>query len=263
MHPLNNQLLFASARTLNIYNAFQSEGVYVSSDGGVNWRGSDTCNGALIYNHGGDPGVVITESGRFILSHIGDAQLFPGIYTHYSTDFGINWSVAATVTNVQTGDKGTIAIDNSATSSFKGKIYLAWTGLLSPFAAVNAFSTDEGVTWSVPQIVNPNPPLRCTGGSVATSRDGRVYICWSGITQTSPFREDFAGFAVSIDGGENWNVQQNIFDMNGISGTLVSKEGIRVNGLPQVEVDKSGGSRDGWIYIENILLNIPIFASIN
>lgn len=247
--PLNPQILFASAVTLNLLNAFKSEGVYVSTDGGLNWSGTDTCYGNLIFNHAGDPGVVITESGRFILSHIGYISLFPGYYTHYSTDMGMNWSDAFIVTSVQTGDKGTMTIDNSNLSSFKGKVYLAWTDVVSPFAAVGSFTTDEGETWSAPQVINPNPPLRCVGGSVATSNSGNVYVCWSGIPSIQPFKEDYAGFAVSTDGGENWTFQQNIFDMNGISGTLESKEGIKVNGLPQVAVDNSGGTRDGWIYI--------------
>ena len=256
VHPLNNQILFASAVTLNLSNAFKSEGVYVSTDGGVTWSGSDTCKGNLIYNHAGDPGVVITESGRFILSHIGYISLFPGYYTHYSTNMGMNWSDAFTVTNVQTGDKGTMTIDNSNSSSFKGRVYLAWTDVVSPFAAVSSFTTDECETWSAPQVINPNPPLRCVGGSVATSYNGNVYVCFSEISSIQPFKEDYAGFAVSTDGGENWTFQQNIFDMNGINGTLESKEGIKVNGLPQVAVDNSGGTRDGWIYIVTTEFNI-------
>ena len=253
VHPLNNQILFASAVTLNLFNGFKSEGVYVSTDGGITWSGSDTCKGQIITNHGGDPGVVITESGRFVISHVGTNT---GIYTHYSTDFGLNWTAAYTVTNEYTGDKGTIAIDNSNQSSYRGRVYLAWTYVVSSFATAISFTTNEGETWSTPQIVNPNPPLRCIGGSVATSNSGNVYVSWSGITNTLPFREDYAGFAVSTDGGGNWNFQQNIFDMNGISGTLESKEGIKVNGLPQVAVDNSGGARDGWIYIVTTELNI-------
>jgi hypothetical protein len=247
VHPLNNQLLFVSAVTLNTANAFKSEGVYVSTNGGLNWSGSDTCNGALIFNHGGDPGIAITESGRFVLSHIGD--IFPGVYTHYSTNLGVNWSAAFTVTNTQTGDKGTMAIDNSSQSSFKGRIYLTWTDLVNLSPTVCSFTTNEGESWNTPQVLNPNPPSRCVGGSVATSNDGSVYVCWSGITTNPPFKEDYAGFAASSDGGDNWVTQQNIFDMNGISGTLASKEGIKVNGLPQVAVDNSGGIREGWIYI--------------
>lgn len=247
VHPIDNQMLFVSAVTFNTSSAFRSEGVYVSTNSGADWFGNDTCTGALIYNHGGDPGIVITESGRFVLTHIGD--LFSGIYSHYSTNLGASWTDAVTVTNKQTSDKGTITLDVSNTSSYKGRIHLAWTDVVSPFSCVSSFSTNDGETWSAPKIVNPNPALRCVGGSVTTASNGTVYICWSGITQSLPFREDFAGLAISTDGGESWSFQQNIFDMNGISGTLPSKGGIRVNGLPQIAIDKSGGTREGWIYI--------------
>jgi hypothetical protein len=245
--PLNPQILFASAVTLNISNGRKSEGVYVSTDGGLTWSGADTCGGQYYLNHGGDPGIAVTGSGRFILSHIGD--FYPGVYAHYSTNLGLVWSDAFVVTNIQTGDKGTMTIDNSNQSGYKGRIYLAWTYVVSSFAAANAYSTDDGETWSAPQIVNPNPPLRCVGGSVATSGNGNVFSCWSGITDTLPFHEDYAGLAISTDGGGSWTAQQNIFDMNGIAGKLPSKGNIKVNGLPQVAADNSGGIRDGWIYI--------------
>ncbi len=254
VHPLNNSFIFSSAVTFNLSNGFKSEGVYVTTDGGINWSGSDTCKGEFIFNHGGDPGVVITESGRLILSHIG--AFFPGMYTHYSNDSGKTWSPAYTVTDHQTSDKGTITIDNSTQSSYYGRVYLAYTEVVNPFSVVVSYSSDEGENWSTPQIINPNPPKRCVGGSVATASNGNVYVCWSGITETSPFREDYAGFASSTDGGNTWAVQQNIFDMNGINGTLASKEGIKVNGLPQVAVDNSGGVRDGWIYIVTTETNL-------
>lgn len=255
VNPVNHSILFASAVTLTVGGGFSSEGVYVSTDGGSTWSGSDTCKGQSIVNHGGDPGVVITESGRFILSHIG--LVFLGMYSHYSDDLGLSWSNASTVTNHQTGDKGSITLDYSSQSSYNGRIYLTWTDLqLNPPAVLSAHSTDQGVSWSNPQIVNPNPPQRCVGGSITTASDGTVYIIWSGITLISPFLEDHAGLAKSTDGGNSWSTQQNIFDMNGISGTLPSKGNIKVNGLPEVVVDNSGGPRDGWIYIVTTEKNI-------
>ena len=56
VHPNNNNILFVSAVTYNTGTAFRSEGIYLSTDGGLSWDGSDTCTGALIFNHGGDPG---------------------------------------------------------------------------------------------------------------------------------------------------------------------------------------------------------------
>jgi len=252
--PVSPLIMFASAVTINTGNGFRSEGVYVSTDGGQNWSGTDTCKGALIMNHGGDPGVAVDSTGRFILTHIG--SVFTGVYSHYSTDLGTNWSNAYTITNQQPEDKGTTTIDNSRSSPFYGRIYTAWVNFVSPFPVVVSYSTSGGSTWTQAAVINKSPPARCSGGSIRTGRDGKVYACWSGVTSASPFNEDFAGFASSSDGGVTWTVSENIFDMNGIAGTLPEKNNIRVNGLPEIDVDNSGGLRDGWIYIVTAEKNI-------
>jgi hypothetical protein len=67
-HPTNQQLLFASAYT--IVGNKPSEGVYVTTNGGLNWTGVDSTNDVTYRNHGGDPGPIIDKNGIFILSHI-------------------------------------------------------------------------------------------------------------------------------------------------------------------------------------------------
>jgi hypothetical protein len=252
--PVDPLLMFASAVTINTSNAFKSEGVYVSTDGGLHWFGSDSCRGALIVNHGGDPGIAITASSRFVLNHIG--YIFPGVYSHYSTDLGTTWSNAYTLTSQQPEDKGTTTIDNMSGSLFQGRLYSAWVNLVVPYPVVVSYSTNEGVTWTPPTAVNPAPPARCSGGSIRVGRDGRVYVCWAAMT-AAPFIEDFAGFASSTDGGATWSFSQNIFDMNGINGTLAAKSNIRVNGLPQIAIDNSHGAHNGWLYIVTAQQNLP------
>jgi hypothetical protein len=44
-------------------------------------------------------------------------------------------------------------------------------------------------------------------------------------------------------------VTENAFDVNGITGILPEKGNIRVNGLPSIDVDTTGGERHGWIYV--------------
>ncbi|HEY5122833.1 MAG TPA: hypothetical protein VIK14_03780, partial [Ignavibacteria bacterium] len=44
-HPFNPLIMFASAITINNLTAFKSEGIYVTTNGGINWFGSDTCFG--------------------------------------------------------------------------------------------------------------------------------------------------------------------------------------------------------------------------
>jgi hypothetical protein len=69
------------------------------------------------------------------------------------------------------------------------------------------------------------------------------------VTEVSPFKEVYTGFAVSYDGGQSWTVKENAFPMNGITGILENKANIRVNGLPCIAVDTTTGPKRGAIYI--------------
>ncbi len=252
--PINPNLLFASAVTINTATGFKSEGVYISTNGGASWTGSDTCRGELLANHGGDPTTFIHPGGRIVLSHIG--LVFPGVYSHYSADLGITWSAAATISSQQAEDKGRGTMDDHPQSQFYGRMYMSWVSLVVPYPLSFSYSTNAGTSWSSQAAVNPSPPSRCSGGSTAVANNGDLFVTWAGVASTAPFREDFAGFARSTDGGNTWSATQNIFDMNGIAGTLPAKSNIRVNGLPKISIDNSGGARNGWLYIVSAEQNL-------
>ena len=171
------------------------------------------------------------------------------MYSHYSTDFGAAWSDAYTIATGQVEDKGTITMDADQSSPFYGRIYATWVNFTSPFPVLTAHSTNSAENWTQPTPINNPPPQRSSGGSVGVGPGGKVYAVWAAVEQNAPFTEDFAGFASSDDGGVNWSVSQNIFDMNGINGTLSAKNDIRVNGIPQVVIDNSNSSYSGWIYV--------------
>ncbi len=253
--PKNPNILFVSGVTINTNNGFKSEGVYFTTDAGETWFGSDTCKGAFIGNHGGDPGVAVDTNGTFVLTHIG--SVFPGVYSHYSTNFGSSWSNAYTITSVQPEDKGTTTSDHSPSSPYYGRIYTAWVNFVNPFPVLVSYTTNGGVNWSSPVTLNSPPPANSSGGFIKTGRAGEVFVTWAGLGTSFPFPEDFVGFGKSTDGGATWSVSQNIFDVAGIKGTLAEKNNIRVNGLPVIGVDKSGGERDGWIYILTTQKNLP------
>lgn len=259
VHPTDPLTMFASGRTIRISPIFQSEGVYVTTNGGVTWFGSDVCTGRDTLNHGGDPGLAIRPDGRLILTHIGDPNLSSGMFSHYSTDLGTSWSTSTQIfhsTNQPPDDRGeSTAIDKDPSSPFYGKTYIAWAILGSPFAVLTSYSTDGAQSWSAPTTVNPSPPANCSGAFTRVGNNGAVYTCWAGLTPF-PFNEDFVGFAASSNGGATWRVIQNAFDMNGIRGTLPLKGGIRVDGLPKLAIDKSGGPRNGWIYIVTTQKNL-------
>ena len=244
-HPVNPDILFASANTFDLGTAFISEGIYVSTDGGNTWYGSDTCNGSPIGLHGGDPGIAIDKNGTFLIIRL--ANIISGLYSHYSTDNGVTWSSQKTVA-MNDQDRASLTSDGILTSNFFGRSYAVWVRFAQPFPVFFSTTDDGGENWISPVQVN-NPIQRCQGGEVAIGPNGVVYLTWAGVIDTSPFTEDFVGFASSTDGGANWAVSENAYDMNGIKGILSEKANIRVNGLPRIDVDKSGGTRDGWIYI--------------
>ncbi|MBL7129119.1 MAG: T9SS type A sorting domain-containing protein [Ignavibacteria bacterium] len=251
--PSNPQILFTACNTLNPTTAFRSEGVYSSTNGGTNWFGSDTCKGNPIILHQGDPGVAIDKNGDFILLRLGYPQ---GLYSHYSTDLGVTWSSQRTISiNPEDLDRGTIMSDGNPSSSYYGRTYVTWVRFSSPFPAYFSYTDNIAGSWSSPAQIN-NPPQRCQGAEIAMAPNGVVNVCWAQVTNTSPFTEDRVGFASSGNGGANWTVLENAFDMNGIQGILPSKGNIRVNGLPRLDVDKTGGTRNGWIYIVTTQKNL-------
>ena len=247
--PINPQIIFVSAVTINLATTFKSEGVYFSTNAGLNWFGVDTCSGQSSTNHGGSPGVAIDNNGVFVLTHNGLFLL--GAYSHFSTNFGNTWSNAQTIISSQTDDKCVCptTTDNDPTSTYYGRIYHARVVFINPFPVNFSYSTNGGGNWSSAVALNNPPPQRCAGAYVKTGLNGNVYVCWAGVANISPYTENYIGFAKSTNGGINWIINQNIYGTNGISGTLPSKNGIRVNGLPNLAIDKTTGPRRGWIYI--------------
>lgn len=251
-HPTNPNIIFASANTINLSNGFVSEGVYVTQNAGQTWNGSDTCNGAPIAFHRGDPAITIDKNGTFILVRLGFS---PGLYAHYSTNNGQTWSSQRTVaTNDQ--DRAALTSDTDPASANYGRTYTAWVRFAIPYPVFYSFTDDGGATWSAPSQIN-SPPQRSQGAELSLGPNGRINVCWAGVISTSPYTEDYVGFATTTNGGANWTVTENAFDVNGIQGTLPQKGNIRVNGLPKIDTDRTAGPRNGWIYIVTTQRNLP------
>lgn len=253
-HPTNPDVLFASANTIVFVPFFVSEGIYVTTNGGNNWFGSDTCNGPNISFHQGDPGVSIDRYGRFILTRLGK-QPFYGIYSHYSTDNGINWSPQKTITSEGEFEKASIVSDNNPTSPYYGRTYATWVKLSGTFPVEFSFTDDISQSWN--QILTINSfTQRSSGADIEIGNNGEVFIAYALVSDISPFNETAISFAKSIDGGTIWSVMNNVFPINGINGTLPQKSNIRVNGLPRIAVDKSNSSNRGTIYIVTTQKNL-------
>ncbi len=243
-HPVNHDILFASANTIGP-TGFISEGIYVSTNAGLTWTGSDTCSGGPLPTfHRGDPAIAIDKNGTFILMRLGFS---PGLYSHSSTTNGRTWTGQKTIAT-DDQDRASVASDPVATSNFYGRTYSSWVRFAPPYRVYFTYTDDGGTTWAAPTSLN-NPSQRSQGAETSIGPNGRINICWAGVIPSSPYTEDFVGFATSTNGGGTWTITENAYDMNGIQGIFTQKGNIRVNGLPKIDTDRSGGVRDGWIYI--------------
>jgi len=252
-HPTNPQILFASSFTLNLTSLVRNEGCYVTTNGGINWFGSDLISDGFTAFHNGDPGPVIALNGNLVLSHF---QSFSAqsnrTYSNYSTNLGTNWSSPIScfpTSNEQL--KSSITIDDVSNSSFYGRIYNVTTMVTNPYVIVFNYSTDNGQNWT-PNLYQINSSIsnrNSNGANITVGEQGQVYVTWASTKNSSPFNELAVGFAKSLNGGINWSANESVYDCNGIFTSQLSPWGIRVNGYPQVDVDKSGGVRNGWIYI--------------
>ncbi len=252
--PVNENNLFASCNTLTFIPFFVSEGIYLSDNGGSSWNGSDSCNGQFIDFHGGDPGIAIDINERFVLTRLGRTP-FTGLYSHFSYDRGQSWTSQTSISNDDL-ERASVSTDFFENSDYKGNTYASWVRFSNPFPIMFSKVSAENEIWTQPISVN-SPSNRSAGGDIAVGSNGEVYICWSGVSEQSPFKELYVGFASSNNGGQSWKVNENAFPMNGITGLLTEKGNIRVNGLPNIAVDNSGGQRDGWIYLVTGQKNLP------
>ncbi len=244
-HPTNGNILFASSNAVRFSPTTIGEGMYVSTDGGVTWGGSDTTNAAPISGHQGDPAPAIGPDGRFYQSYITTG----GMGASYSTNNGSTWANTITlVTGSQ--DKNHTFVDNTPGSPYLGRAYVTWslfTAAAPP--AVVSRSTDGGATWSANQQVLPVAAGHYAQGvNGAVGPNGVAYIAWQSPVAASPFTGDFIGFGKSTDGGVTWTGNSNAYDCNGIRGTLAPWS-IRTNDFPSMAIDMTSSGRRGWIYI--------------
>lgn len=245
-HPNNPLIMFASSNSVN--GSFISEGVYVTTDGGTTWFGNDTTLAAPINNHGGDPAPAIDHTGRFYQSYLGYST--SGMYASYSTNNGLTWANTYTiVTGSQ--DKNHTFVNDVPSSPYFGRVYVTWSLFTaSNPPAVVAYSTNQGVSYTAPINVHTVASGHYAQGvNGAIAPNGDAYITWQNPISSSPYTGDYIGFAKSTDGGATWSYNNNVYQTNGIRGTLTNKASIRVNDFPWMGVDRSGGPRNGWIYI--------------
>ncbi len=248
-HPTNPNIMYGSSNSVRFTpSLFINEGMYLTTNGGTTWFGADTTAAAPHTNHGGDPAPAIDANGRLYQSYLGFSV--SGMYTSYSTNMGATWANSITLES-GSQDKNHTFVDNTPGSPYFGRVYVTWsrfTAALPP--AVVSYSTNSGVNWTAGAIIiSPAASHFHQGVNGAVGPNGIAYICWQNPTASNPFTGDYIGFAKSTDGGVTWTAINNVYDCNGMRGTLPTKANIRVNDFPSMGIDMTNGARAGWIYI--------------
>lgn len=245
----NTNNIFASWNSFG--PSFYGTGFAFTSNAGVSWTGNFQM---IVAGNNGDPGPFIwpagsTWAGRLGISVIGNA----GMAAFYSTDNGTSWTGYTTMGGSSI-DKNLSCVDEAVGSPFFGRAYTVWTdfGGANTNRIVGAYTTNGGVSWAGYTPISPVPPAghHMQGCDVEVGPGGVVYCVWATCTTNGQnSTEDFLGFAKSTDGGVTWPVSNyNVVDINGIRAQSLFN-GIRSNGFPRLSVDRTGGARNGWIYV--------------
>ncbi|GIV45869.1 MAG: hypothetical protein KatS3mg036_0687 [Ignavibacterium sp.] len=254
IHPLNDNILFASANATNWpYTTIYGTGVYWTLSGDTNWTGF---NNPPFGTNSGDPAVVIGTNGYFYVGYI-DNPGGQGIAR--STDNGTTWTTYTVAPNPGSlADKNHLMIDKMVGSPYENRLYDVWTdfGGANDNDAVIKYSTNFGQNWSAAVNLSSslNPGSHAQGVNVQTGPNGEVYVAFA-IYDSWPGGEDAIGFAKSTDGGVTWTKSRIYGALTpngnfnfGIRGNI-KPTSIRVASFPSMAVDRSGGPNNGYIYI--------------
>ena len=284
VNPKNPKNLIASAVD---YRAQSSTWVYVSSDGGLNWKNLNLGKPYPEWRSTNDPSVYFDNEGIGYLCYGGfgdvlssDAGLVGenGVFIAKTTDEGKTWKAHIPVIihlGTQTmdstfEDKYYVQVDNSQASPFYRNVYVPWKRVTPRDSAtqiVLSKSVDFGETWSKPVNISH----RVSGSSedttfgqsfplASTGPDGQVYIIWNhGI-------EHGIGFSKSLDGGASFTepriIQRyNIFGetkmLAGQGYRHVVKGTVRAEAYPVIITDITNGANRGNLYLSWSADNYP------
>ena len=257
----NQSWMFASANT--IPGSTINAGDYYTTNSGVNWAGFDYINNGNTANQRSDPGPAYDKNGVLLFTHITSATNFgavTGIGGEYSSNRGANFSATFQIDNSADDDKNLAGTDDSPSSPYYGNSYVAWCRFTAgnfPAVIYASRTTNGGVSWGTPVLVNSTNANHFSQGSdVCVGPNGYVYITWAQESNASPYPGDSIGFARSTDGGVTYTSNNNAFDCAGTRSSSYNGWGFRTNDFPRMDVDKSGGSRNGWIYVVRPQINL-------
>ena len=223
-------------------NSDPGQGYYYTTNGGTTWLGGDLLPGSVAISS--DPACVFNRTGTMLFNYFDNIMV-----TDRSSNGGTNWQGRITVPSSGSFDKNHMAVDDNPSSPYYGRIYVVWTQFVSPNPTVLSYSTNGGATYSAQQQIGA--PLAShyeQGCNIQVGPDGTVYCIWACPNTGAANVEDLIGFTKSTNGGVTWSAPTTPLTIKGIRGNILSTN-IRVNSFPSMAIDRSGGPRNGYIYV--------------
>jgi hypothetical protein len=177
------------------------------------------------------PGLVTnnpdTSSAMYVFRSTGDA----GASWNFPGKPAVETFASSQATGLPLNDKEYIAVDNSPTSPFRDRVYVAWTIFATDGTAYifDAFSNDYGQTFSSPVLVSttsslcsntlglPTPQGTCNfnqGADPFVGPDGTLYIAYSNFNTTTTGNDNHFQVLLnkSTDGGQTFSAPVKVAD---------------------------------------------------
>lgn len=232
--PINSNYIFIGA------NTDYGMGYYSTANSGSNWTGGDILQGSVYYST--NPYVSYNNTGLLFYNYFDDF-----IVTDRSNNNGLNWGGRMIVPSSTLYDMNTIAVDNSPSSPYYNRVYVAWSNFnLAQPKIYFSYSTNNGLTFMPSQPIGlPSANHYEQGAKLVVAQNGTVYCFWATPNINNNNIEDKIAFTKSTDGGTTWSAPSYPLTINGIRGYLMPN-GIRVNSFPSVALDNSGNILITW-----------------
>ncbi len=226
--------------------------VSVTFDGGKNWQ--EVVPPIQPFQFTGDPALAFDSRGRIYFANIADHEgqggsfTGPSVVVTHSENGGLTWSDLTTIAEghaavtpgkffgpLTFNDKEYIAVDTSATSPHRNRVYVTWSKFEEFFnpnkvlvrVPIMVSFSDDGVNWSQgKEISGFNPACSATisgqpnecdlnqDSYPVAAADGKVYVSFENFNTPA---ENQVMVVSSNDGGETWSNPvrvDNLFDIN-------------------------------------------------
>lgn len=234
-HPTDPQIAIAGS------NGTGGQRQSFTTDGGVTWMSagalpSSCCDPAMDWSPDGSIAYAAT---------LGNATGGGGGFRteiYRSTNNGQTWSSPVNVSTASS-DKEFVHVDKSPTSPFLGRVYVTWhQGNVMCFA--RSTQTTPALTFAPTQCFPAEE--RGIGSDITTDSQGNIYYVYPSLTTGSTEIRVLR----STDGGVTFLPSVAAYDLWGrFDFPIPSMETREAFTYVATDVDRSGGARDGRVYI--------------